>query len=62
MKIKNRVSRLINQYQTRQQLRNLPEHLFKDIGQSNQKIKQECDKNGFITLLLQSLRYLIKGT
>ncbi len=53
----NRVNKLISQYQTRQQLLNLPEHLLKDIAISSEQVAIEIKKNSLINSLLQ----LIKG-
>lgn len=48
-------------YQTRQQLRQLPEHLFQDINQTHADIMREQHKNGLFHMLTECLQYLIKG-
>jgi uncharacterized protein YjiS (DUF1127 family) len=60
MKLKNKVNKLISQYQTRQHLRNLPAHLFNDIGQTQLDIANEINKNKLMMIIAQYLRYLIK--
>lgn len=61
MSIKNKVSELLKQYQTRQQLRRLPIHLFKDIGKTQENVSNELNKNDFYKTIVSSLRSLIKG-
>lgn len=60
MNISNRVSRLSNRYQTRQQLRCLPEHLLKDIGKTRQEIAKELNKNTLLSLISLYLRLFRK--
>lgn len=60
MNIKNTVAKSISQYQTRQHLQNLPVHLFHDIGQTQQEIDSELNKNKCVMVIRRYLRYLIK--
>ena len=52
-----RLKHLICQYQTRKQLRNLPDHLLKDIAVTRIQLKAETKKSTFFIALYQ----LIKG-
>lgn len=61
MNISNRLSRLIRQYQTRQQLRKLPTHLFKDIGKTQQEVVSELNKSSVIGGIVERVRQLIRG-
>lgn len=59
MEIKNTVLRLIRQYQTRQQLQNLPLYLIEDIGKTPLEIKQELIKNSFKQFITNKLKQLL---
>lgn len=59
MEFKNTVVRLIRQYQTRQQLHNLPLFLIKDIGKTPQEIEKELNKNSFNHLITNKLSHLL---
>jgi len=59
MEIKNTVVRLIRQYQTRQQLQNLPLYLIEDIGKTPLEIKQELIKNSFKQFITNKLKQLL---
>lgn len=62
MKAKNTISRLIRQYQTRQQLSDLPSYLIDDIGKTPEEIKQELSKNSVTFVLSKTLALLIMAT
>lgn len=59
MHTRNKISRFIRQYQTRQQLTNLPLHLIEDIGKTPEEVKQELSKNSVTFVLSQKLAALI---
>jgi uncharacterized protein YjiS (DUF1127 family) len=61
MKILNKIRSLNRQYQTRQELRDLPTYLLNDIALTAEENVKELKKNRIITFLMFSLRYLIKG-
>jgi len=61
MNINSRVSRLSSRYQTRQQLRCLPDHLLKDIGKTKYDIAKELNKNTFISVISVFLQAVRKG-
>lgn len=65
MTILNKLSRVNRQYNTRKQLRNLPEHLIQDIGKSEQEISKELARNSFFQLLgrllTSPIRYFNRG-
>ena len=61
MKFKKKLSLFIRQYQTRQHLHHLPEHLYDDIKRSTQEINIEVNKNTILTISLTTLRRLFKG-
>lgn len=52
-----RLKSVFTQYQTRQQLLNLPEHLLKDIAITSEQLAMETKKNALFIIL----RRLIKG-
>ncbi|MFT7054333.1 MAG: hypothetical protein ACJAU1_001895 [Psychromonas sp.] len=62
MNIDNRVRRLSSRYQTREQLRCLPEHLLKDIGKTRQEITKELNKNTLLSLIARFLQPVRKGS
>ena len=51
MNILNKLSRFNRQYQTRQQLKGLPEYLLQDIGKSQQEINSELARNSLFQLV-----------
>lgn len=57
----HRVARLTRYYQTCQHLRNLPEHLYQDIGKTEPCIHAELNKYSLKRVFFNSLRHLIKG-
>ncbi|GLS90262.1 hypothetical protein GCM10007916_13290 [Psychromonas marina] len=59
--IKDSLKQLLRDYQTRQHLRHLPTHLFKDIARTPKQINNEINKSGFIALFIFTFRRLIKG-
>lgn len=61
LNIKYRLQQQFRHYQTRQQLRNLPVYLYKDISVSHQEIADEIAKSSLISLLIITLRRLVKG-
>jgi len=61
MNISSRVSRLSSQYQTRQQLRCLPDHLLKDIGKTKQDRAKELNKNTLLSVIARFLQPVRKG-
>ncbi|MFT6927049.1 MAG: hypothetical protein ACJAZP_002678 [Psychromonas sp.] len=61
MNIKSRVRRLSSRYQTRQQLRCLPDHLLKDIGKTRQDVTKELNKNTLIGVIARFLQPVRKG-
>ena len=62
MEFKKRIRKILRQYQTRQHLNHLPEHLFEDIKRSSQEINSEVNKNAFVTTLLNAVQHLLTGT
>lgn len=61
MKLKNLFRKLLCQYQTRQHLSHLPEHLYEDIKISHQDIAAEISKNSVISIMLRSAKRLLRG-
>ncbi len=58
MNTRNTISRLIRQYQTRQQLNDLPLYLIEDIGKTPEEIKHELSKNSFKLVWVNKLSAL----
>jgi len=58
---KTQIKRLIRDYQTRQQLAQLPVHLYQDIGQSQMDIDREVNKLSLLEIAFSCLRHLSKG-
>jgi len=61
MNIKNSIKRLLRNYQTRQQLRNFPIHLCRDIGKTPENIAAELNKTQLFSMVSQAIRQLLKG-
>jgi len=47
----NKISHLLQRYQTRKQLRRLPEYRLNDIGKIREAVDLELDKNSFLALV-----------
>ena len=55
------INKFLRQYQTRQQLKKLPEHLYEDIKRSSEEVTNEVNKNSLIHILLNTFVQLFKG-
>jgi uncharacterized protein YjiS (DUF1127 family) len=58
---KNKLNYFFAQYQTRQQLYDLSDHILKDIGQSLETVEKELIKNAFPQVIYHFIHYIKKG-
>lgn len=58
MKIKNVILNGLRRHQTRQQLKYIPEHIFKDIARTPAEVNREINKRSITSLILTGLRRL----